>query len=90
MLLIDCPVCGPRDEVEFNCGGESHVARPGLDAGDEAWSDYLFARNNPRGTTYERWRHSYGCGRWFNVARCTASHKILAVYGMTDPKPEAG
>ena len=88
MMLIDCPMCGPRDETEFVCGGESHIARPGLEADDEAWADYLFMRRNPRGTTYERWRHAYGCERWFNLARCTATHQITAVYAMNDPRPE--
>jgi Sarcosine oxidase delta subunit len=27
MMLIDCPFCGPRAELEFTCGGESHIAR---------------------------------------------------------------
>jgi sarcosine oxidase subunit delta len=87
MLLISCPHCGSRDEFEFTCGGESHVTRPGVDASDDLWADYLFARHNPRGVTYERWRHAYGCGRWFNVARDTVTHAIHVVYSMTDPKP---
>jgi sarcosine oxidase, subunit delta len=90
MLLIDCPHCGPRDETEFTCGGESHIARPGLAVSDEVWADYLFARTNPRGLTFERWRHSFGCTRWFNIVRCTATHEIKAVYAMTDSKPEIG
>ena len=28
MLLIECPWCGPREETEFSCGGEAHIARP--------------------------------------------------------------
>ena len=88
MLLISCPHCGARDETEFVCGGESHVARPGLAVSDEVWAEYLFARVNPRGITYERWRHAYGCGTWFNVARNTLTHDIKAVYAMTDAKPE--
>ena len=28
MLIITCPFCGPRDEVEFACGGEAHITRP--------------------------------------------------------------
>ena len=28
MLLIPCPWCGPRDEIEFHYGGEAHIARP--------------------------------------------------------------
>lgn len=90
MLLIECPHCGPRDEDEFVCGGESHIARPGPPEAVSAdtWADYMFFRNNPQGTQFERWRHAYGCGEWFNVARDTVSHKIHAVYAMTDPKPE--
>ena len=36
----------------------------------------------------ERWRHTFGCRQWFNVARDTVSHRILAIYRMTDPVPE--
>ena len=42
MLRINCPFCGTRDELEFSFGGESHLTRPGLDASDEEWADYLF------------------------------------------------
>ena len=28
MLLIHCPYCGPRPELEFSYGGQAHVARP--------------------------------------------------------------
>ncbi len=92
MLLIPCPWCGPRDEHEFAYGGEAHIARP-LDPdalSDEAWADYLFMRTNPKGRHRERWVHSHGCRRWFNLARDTASHEILAVYKMGAAAPEAG
>lgn len=87
MLQIDCPWCGRRDEDEFHCGGQSHIQRPALDCSDAEWGDYLFARINPKGVSLERWRHTFGCRQWFNVARDTVSHRILAVYGMTDPVP---
>src|SRR5262249_10524392 len=89
LLLLDCPWCGQRDEREFRCAGESHIARPGPAAsvGDEAWARYLFARANPKGIHRERWLHVWGCGRWFNVARDTVSHRVVAVYRMTDPPP---
>jgi len=51
MFLIECPWCGERDETEFHCVGEAHIARP-LDTeklSDEEWADYLFMRKNPRG-----------------------------------------
>ena len=28
MLVINCLYCGPREESEFACGGEAHIARP--------------------------------------------------------------
>ena len=92
MLIIHCPHCGPRDEIEFVCGGESHIARAGPpeSVSDAQWADYLFFRRNVRGTSYERWLHRYGCGQWFHIGRDTVTHAIRATYGMTDPKPEAG
>ena len=87
MLQIPCPWCGVRDEDEYRCGGQSHIARPALDSSDEVWSDYLFNKDNPKGVHYERWLHVFGCGRWFNIARHTVTHEILAVYRMGDPKP---
>lgn len=89
MLYIECPWCGPRVETEFRCGGESHIQRPGPpeQVSDKEWANYLYFRENPKGVHFERWQHRYGCGRWFNVARDTVSHDIVAVYRMTDPKP---
>ena len=87
MMRIACPFCGPRDETEFRCGGQSHISRPGLDASDERWAEYLFMRENPKGWHYERWLHAAGCRQWFNVARHTVTHEIRAVYPMTGKKP---
>lgn len=92
MLQIECPNCGPRSEIEFRCAGEGHIVRPGPFSGqtmvsDKAWAEYLFFRDNPRGVLRERWVHAAGCGRWFNVARHTVTHKILAVYAMTEICP---
>lgn len=90
MLEISCPHCGPRAEIEFRCGGQGHIARPGphTNVSDSEWADYLFYRDNPKGVHFERWVHQYGCGQWFNVARSTVTHEILAIYGMSDPKPK--
>jgi sarcosine oxidase, subunit delta len=86
-MQLECPCCGRRDEAEFMCGGTSHVARPDLTATDAAWGEYLFFRDNPKGVLLERWRHNYGCGLWFNVARHTETHEILAVYAITAAPP---
>ncbi len=89
MLRISCPWCGPRAEIEFRCGGQSHIARPGPPEAvdDITWGRYLAERDNPCGLHYERWLHVAGCRRWFNVARDTTTHQILAVYRMEEPVP---
>ena len=87
MMQLPCPWCGARDESEFVCGGTTHISRPELSATDAAWGEYLFFRDNPRGVHFERWRHAYGCGVWFNIARDTVSHEVLAVYGIDEPPP---
>ncbi len=91
MLLIPCPWCGPRDETEFACGGQSHIQRPKFDGATEVeWCDYLFFRINPKGVGQERWVHVHGCRRWFNVARDTVTHEIEAVYQMGESTPSTG
>jgi len=87
MMQIPCIHCGLRDESEFTCGGTSHMARPALHQSDAIWGEYLFFRDNTKGRHLERWRHTYGCGRWFNLARNTQSHEILSVYAISDQPP---
>jgi sarcosine oxidase subunit delta len=90
MLLIRCPYCQEaRPELEFTYAGEAHIARPADPSAlsDEAWRDYLFIRSNPRGTHYERWRHTYGCARFFNAVRDTVSDKFLMTYEVGRPRP---
>ena len=88
MLQIACPHCGPRDENEFSCGGEAHIVRPTQPdtISDAEWADYLFMRSNPKGGLAERWCHTLGCRRWFNVERDTVTHAILRVYAMGTPR----
>lgn len=90
MLLITCPYCGARPELEFRCGGEAHIARPAdpsaLD--DDAWATFLFTRGNTKGVHAERWNHAHGCQRWFNALRDTVSDRILETYKMGE-KPFA-
>jgi sarcosine oxidase, subunit delta len=92
MLLITCPYCGPRAEIEFRGGGEAHIARPPDAAAlsDAAWAEFLFYRSNPKGLHAERWVHTYGCQRWFNALRDTASDNIVATYKTGTPRPAAG
>lgn len=91
MLLVTCPYCGPRPEIEFRCGGEAHIARP-LDPAlidDQSWSEYLFVRRNPKGKHAERWLHAHGCQQWFNALRDTVSDRFVATYRMGESRPDA-
>lgn len=91
MLLICCPYCGERPELEFGYGGQAHVARPAdpslLD--DEEWGAYLYSRDNRKGQHAERWRHVHGCGRFFNAIRDTRSDRFLAFYKVGETTPVA-
>ena len=87
MLTINCPWCGPRNEIEFSCGGEAHISRPSNSKKitDTEFCEYLFLRYNPKGIFLERWHHTHGCRRWFNVARDTITHEIIEIYEMGKP-----
>ncbi|WEX10204.1 sarcosine oxidase subunit delta [Chelativorans sp. AA-79] len=93
MLLIHCPYCQEeRPELEFRHAGEAHIARPEniADISDEAFERYFFIRSNPKGVTFERWRHIHGCARFFNAARDTVTDKFLMTYKAGEPKPDLG
>ncbi|GAB0112654.1 sarcosine oxidase subunit delta [Acidisoma sp. C75] len=90
MLLIPCPHCGPRPELEFRYGGQAHIARP-VDPSplsDAEWASFLYLRDNERGIHAERWRHIHGCARFFNLLRNTGTDEILASYKTGEPQPE--
>jgi sarcosine oxidase subunit delta len=78
MLLIPCPWCGPRNQVEFTYGGDATVRRPAPDASEETWTQYVYVRDNPCGPHDELWFHGASCRRWFVVRRDTRTHEILA------------
>lgn len=81
MLLITCPWCGPRDEIEFHYGGQAGVAYPADPRvlTDAQWADYVFVRDNPKGRFAERWCHAMGCRCWFDAVRDTATHEIVSI-----------
>lgn len=89
MLVISCPWCGPRPEIEFTYGGEAHIARPADPAllSDAEWGAFLYHRSNPKGRHAERWRHANGCGRFFNAVRDTMSDFFVATYKPGEPPP---
>ncbi len=90
MLLITCPYCGPRPELEFRYGGQAHVVRaetPSEVAADE-WGEFLYTRANPRGLHAERWRHIHGCARFFNAVRDTRTDFFTVTYKVGEPRPD--
>ena len=90
MLLIRCPYCGERPELEFAYGGEAHIARPADPAAvsDYDWAAYLYLRTNAKGVHAERWRHTRGCGRFFNALRDTTTDRFIATYKAGEKRPE--
>jgi len=90
MLSLRCPYCGvDAEETELTAGGEAHLVRFGPGSDDTAFTDYLFGRKNPRGVHFERWRHSFGCGKWFHAARCTATLEVFGTYSAQCSEPPA-
>jgi len=88
MLLLTCPYCGvSADETELSPGGEAHLKRFGPGSSDEDFEGYLFMRHNQKGVHFERWRHTYGCGKWFLAARCTATLEVFGTYSAQTPEP---
>ena len=87
MLLIACPFCGPRAEIEFTYGGEAHLVRDPGAASDQEWTAFLYQRSNARGVQAERWRHAHGCGRFFNALRDTGTDHFLAIYRIGEAQP---
>ncbi|MGF6861478.1 sarcosine oxidase subunit delta [Rhodobacteraceae bacterium MBR-64] len=84
MLILTCPCCGIKaDETELAPGGEAHIKRHGPGSSDAEFEAYLFTRANPRGVHFERWRHAYGCGKWFLAARATDTLEVFGTYPAT-------
>lgn len=84
--LVPCPHCGARPKEEFTIKG-AVLSRPEPDAGGEAWMNYVYLRDNPRGAYEEYWHHASGCRRWLVVSRDTATHDIA---GSRDVVPNVG
>ncbi|MGP9791863.1 sarcosine oxidase subunit delta [Roseinatronobacter sp. NSM] len=90
MLTLTCPCCGvTAEETEFSPGGEAHLKRFGPGSPDQDYESYMFNRKNPRGVHFERWRHAYGCGKWFLAARCTMTLEVFGTYRAQTTEPPA-
>ena len=79
MLLITCPYCGPRDQLEFSYAGDAAVKRPDpATVSDADWAAYIYLRDNPKGPHNELWQHHAGCRAFIVVRRDTVTHEITA------------
>lgn len=88
MLTLTCPYCGvAAEETELAPGGEAHLTRHGPGSTDAEFEGYLFARQNPRGVLFERWRHAYGCGKWFLAARDSVTLQVFGTYPAQSKAP---
>ncbi len=88
MLTLTCPYCGIAcDETELAAGGEAHLKRFGPGTSDEEFEGYMFHRENPKGVHFERWRHAYGCGKWFLAARHTVTMEVFGTYKAQSTEP---
>ncbi len=86
MILIPCPHCGPRAQIEFTYGGDATVRRPDPGtASDTEWLDHVYLRDNPRGPHLEWWQHTGGCRAWIRVRRDTLTHQVLGAWPATGP-----
>ena len=74
MLLVPCPVCGPRNSEDLVYMGES-VERPDPNHTTPAeWREYLYMRNNTAGWARETWYCRNGCQRYFSLERNTITN----------------
>ncbi len=91
MLIFHCPHCGADvTEIDLAPGGEAHLKRELPGSSDAAFEDYLFMRENRKGVHFERWRHAYGCGKWFIAARATDTLEVFGTYpAQTSAPPKA-
>lgn len=88
MLTLHCPYCGTdADETDLHACGQAHLKRHGPGSSDDQFEDYMFMRENPKGVHFERWRHVYGCGKWFLAARCTATLEVFGTYPAQTTEP---
>jgi methylglutamate dehydrogenase subunit B len=77
-MMIPCPHCGARGNHEFITRGDAKPKRPSGDAGEEAFFEFAYMRDNPAGEIDEYWYHAQGCRTWLIVRRDTRTHAILS------------
>ena len=56
---------------------------------DQQWAEFLYYRGNEKGIQGERWRHSHGCGRFFNAVRHSVTDRLLCTQKAGTARPSA-
>jgi sarcosine oxidase subunit delta len=80
-MRICCPYCGERGIEEFSYLGDAAPQRP-RDGGavpTNAWTDYVYFRDNRETAHMELWYHAAGCHAWLVVTRDLRNHAIAAI-----------
>ena len=85
-MLIKCPHCGSRPVEEFTFLGDAKPKRPATidPASTEAWYDYVYTRDNPKGRIEEYVHHSGGCRAWLVMTRDTETHEVFGAVAARD------
>ena len=78
MLLIACPHCGERAQIEFSYERTLDSIVP-LDMAPADAMRTLYERANPRGWDDELWHHGFGCRQWLVLRRHRVTHAIESV-----------
>jgi sarcosine oxidase subunit delta len=80
-VRLVCPYCGERGNEEFTYFGDASPVRPDPSGprAPEEFADYVYLRDNPRGSHRELWYHGVGCHSWLVVTRDTLSHAITRI-----------
>lgn len=81
MMLVPCPLCGPRDPSEFHASGPPRSRPRPVEVTRAGWRDYLYGQPNPAGWTVELWFHAAGCRRYLVAER----HAVTGEFGSVEP-----
>jgi len=81
--ILNCPLNGPRNISEFQCGGEVRPMPDPDSCTDAAWADYVFLHENPAGVVREWWLH-VPTAYWFIAERDTRTDEVLRTYPATE------
>ena len=87
-MRLACPHCGPRSIEEFVQLGAAALQRPAPEAPLQAWTDYVYLRDNPAGAHEELFQHAAGCRAMLVVSRDTRTHAVQAVRTVQAMKQE--